>query len=1816
MTSTTTPAELIARLRRSGVQLWEQDGTLRYRAPKGSLGPEQLQELKDGKTRILDLLRSEAQPQELTPDPAGRHAPFPLTDVQSAYLLGRNEAFGYGGVACHVYLEITYPDLDPERTEDAWNRLVERHDMLRAVIDPAGHQSVLPTVPRLSVPVEDMRGAGTERLENSLKQAREDMGHRVYDSSHWPLFDLRVTRTDTRAVLHLSMDFLIADWASIWLLLAEFEALHSDPGTRLQPLQVRFRDYLLAERGLQETAAYQRDKQYWLARLDTLPLAPDLPVVDDDAVAPRFRRRFLKLDTAAWEQLKDRAQRRGVTPSSVVLAAYAAVIGRWSRTRDFCLNLTVLNRLPLHPDIGRIVGDFTSINLLAVEEGGDSTFTERAQAVAGQLFEDLDHRLYSGVEVLRELARHRGREAALMPVVFTSAIGLADAATESRASGRLDGYGITQTPQVFIDCQAMDDAEGLQVNWDVREGVFPDGLVDDMFDAFERLLRHLADGEEPWDAQDAIALPRWQAEERRRANDTSAPLPDALLHHGVFAQALRTPDRPALITPDGTLTYAELAARARGVARELRSAGCASGERVAVVMDKGAEQVVAVLGALLAGCVYLPVDTVQPVRRRTAMLTDAGVRHVLTQSWVNAGLREENYRVVAVDSVEPVSTDEAYDDIERDPDEPAYVIYTSGSTGRPKGVVISHRAALNTLVDIGRRFEIGADDRVLGLANLGFDLSVFDVFGPLSTGGALVLPDPARSTDPSHWAQLIAEHGVSVWNSVPALMQMLATYLDGEKDVGLPTLRLALLSGDWIPVPLPGAITRRLPGLNVVSLGGATEASIWSIHHPCVPADAGRPSVPYGLPLANQGFRVLDTALRDCPVWVTGELYISGDGLAQGYLGDEETTAHRFIAHPRDGQRLYRTGDMGRYLPGGEIEFLGREDTQVKVRGHRIELGEIEAALCDHPAVATACVVADGTGTERGLLGVVETTATDEPGEGATALGPSVSKAADATLPAVGQAETAAHIASFDTAVLTSMAGALATMGLPAQAGEISEARLREAGVASRHHWLVRRWAAVLSEAGISHADDGTVERRWSDAEAAWREEIASRDVLAYVREHASRLPELLRGTKDPVQLLFPDGSFDTAHALYRHNAAARYLNQAVASALSRIASEHPEDRPLRVLEAGAGTGGTTEDALASLAGRDTDYLFTDVAPFFLPEARSRFGHHASVRFGVFDIDEGYRDQGLAPNSFDVVLAAGVLENARDIDAALARLTELVAPGGWLLLTEPTREHPWILASQAFMMTEPQDGRAHDGPSYLDREQWLERLAKSGAEEVLCLPGHGHVLGDQHLHLFAARVKTSRAGATEAELTAFVRERLPAHMIPSHIQIADALPLTRNGKVDRTTLRHWRPATPAEEQQHLTDEAPVGALEARLAELWAAALPSGRIGRTDDFYDHGADSLIMARMAGRIREEIPEAADVPFDTMLRHLLNRPTVAELAQFLDADDSTAAQPALRRATTGNAALMPFSTSGEGPLRVMFHAGLGTMDCYRPLAGRLVEQDLGPVLGIVIDDTERYCSLDPATVVERAADDYAERILAEGHGRVQLIGYCLGGLYATEVARRLEERGVTVDDLVLISSHPVVIDVEDDLMIEILFLPNLHISFAQTGLGDLDGDTLVRGFMHVIDRNDGKVPQGALDAVGGDAQLDEAGAFFRHLRSFTREERFEVYARTASRESGEAVPADMVTALFKVFRQSFLSARFTPPPYAGDIRFLRPRGASGFAPGMDETTLAFWRDVCIGNLPVTDVEGNHFSCIEEPNAGRVAELVAAPLLPSPKR
>lgn len=953
--------ELLAELAQRGVKLWAEGDQLRIRARKGAINATQRNALREHKAELLLLLRqnsladSQALPQ-IVPAPEQRYEPFPLTDIQQAYWVGRQDAFESGNVATHSYSELEGKGLDLVRLNVAWQKLIERHEMLRMVVLPTGEQQILEQVPPYEIELLDLEGADAESVAAHLEAIRAQMSHQVFPTEQWPLFEIRATRFGPQHLrLHLSFDLLIVDLGSLLRLFQEWYQLYNDLSHPLPPLTVSFRDYVLAEKSLEGSDLYERSREYWQSR--TLPPAPELSLANNPrSVKSRFKRRETLIARETWAQLKRRGTKAGLTPSGIVLAAFAEILTVWSKSPRFTINLTLFNRLPVHPQINEIIGDFTSVTLLAVDNSSSDQFTVRTQRLQEQLWQDLEHRYFSGVRVLRSM-RQQGIDRT-MPIVFTSALGLGDSGLEQFGE---EIYGISQTPQVWLDHQVFEQDGNLVLTWDAVEELFPEGMLDDMFDVYGRFLRQLARSDSAW--LKLSLLPAAQFAQRAAVNATEAPISEELLHTLFTAQVETYADKVAVISSAQTLTYQELYQRANQVGHQLRALEAKPNTLVAVVMEKGWEQVVAVLGILMSGAAYLPIDPTLPTERRHYLLAQGEVTVALTQAKLNQtllwpeGIERINIDHGKVMWMSPLTPVQSKEDL-------AYVIYTSGSTGLPKGVMIDHQGAVNTVLDINQRFGVTDKDSVLALSALTFDLSVYDIFGLLAIGGTIVIPEPSGRRDPSHWVELMQKHQVTLWDTVPALMQMLVEYLAGRQEVVPSGLRLVMMSGDWIPVSLPDKIKtlwhRPSQEIKVISLGGATEASIWSIFYPIESVDRTWKSIPYGKPLTNQSFHVLNELMEPTPVWVPGQLYIGGIGLAKGYWRDEEKTSRSFIIDARTGERLYKTGDLGRYLPDGNIEFLGREDFQVKVSGHRIELGEIEAALIKHPSVANVVVTVVG----------------------------------------------------------------------------------------------------------------------------------------------------------------------------------------------------------------------------------------------------------------------------------------------------------------------------------------------------------------------------------------------------------------------------------------------------------------------------------------------------------------------------------------------------------------------------------------------------------------------------------------------------------------------------------------------------------------------------------------------------------------------------------------------------------------------------------------------------------------------------------------
>lgn len=893
---------------------------------------------------------------------------LPLANLQQAYWLGRQGIFELGDVSPHAWFEYQVKDIDIPQLERAWNKLVIRHDMLRSVIISDVEQQILPSVPYYSFNIHDVSSEPEVVAQDKLTHLRKQISTSL-DVDFWPLFNITVCNGMYNVSnIFVSFDLVILDGRSFKILLDEWCQIYNDLSTSLPNFKSSFRDHLIKITDERSGEAWKTSMAYWQKRLSTLPMAPDLPqaLPTGQLRSYAMTHHHATVPATTWKQFCLRASEQGLTPSSAICSVFTDILRGWSKNWDFTLNILVERRSAL-PLVYDLVGSFTTTLLLEVS--GYGTFVGRAQSLQKQLWEDLEHIRVSGVEVLRELNHQKARSGvAAMPVVFSSELGFSQVATSLKTEaflGKLVNRGVL-TPYVLLDHQIREIEGELILGFDVVESAYPAGFINLFIECYLQRVIDLAENKEKWFSSTTDILPSEDKALLAKLNDTVNFSSTNLLYDKFIFNAKAMPLATAVIDKSGEYSYEEIAKRARKIAKLLTVNGVIPGQLVAITMAKGWEQIVAVLGIHFVGAAYVPIDPSLPEERIGKLLEACQVRIILTQcAHRKSIIWPKNTRQLSV-SQYSIGEETDFLPVKHDCHDLAYVIFTSGSTGEPKGVMIDHLGAVNTIEDINRRFSVSPRDSVLAISSLSFDLSVYDIYGLLSTGGTIVIPDHTRYNDPSHWYDLIVMHGITLWNSVPALFDIYVEFVS-NKNASLSSLRLALLSGDWISTKLPGKAYALSENIDIVSLGGATEASIWSVMYKITRGVDYDVSIPYGKALTNQKIVVLNKNLEPCPVNVSGDIYIGGVGITKGYWRDPEMTNNKIVFNPHTNEMLYNTGDTGCLMNTGNIEFLGRNDFQVKIRGYRIELQEIEHTILLMPDIKNciSTIYSDDAGNKR-----------------------------------------------------------------------------------------------------------------------------------------------------------------------------------------------------------------------------------------------------------------------------------------------------------------------------------------------------------------------------------------------------------------------------------------------------------------------------------------------------------------------------------------------------------------------------------------------------------------------------------------------------------------------------------------------------------------------------------------------------------------------------------------------------------------------------------------------------------------------------------
>jgi len=875
-------------------------------------------------------------------------------------------------------------EIDVDAYQLALQAVVKRHHVLRSTLVEQGEDgNVQFALQQKPLPVERLWVEASE-WEEALQSAinRPFNLRKEYPLRHL-LIERRAASGQLTCFSLLNFHHMVFDGWSANVLLAELEAHYAffarDSALVLPELTIQYADYAHWLDNQTENDRHQARQRFWLDNMQgyqLLELPTDYPrpkQFDHRGATVAFR-----LDAELSDQLRHLARATGVTLHAVLLTGFTLLLGKYSHQQDIMIGAPVANRphAQLEPLIGLFVNTLALRNVIEPAMRVDEMIRQVfANTLACQEYQDMPlETLVESLNVERDLSRQP-----LFQVVFSveQAIG---GQQKQPLFTPLDLSDCYQVAKFDLGLMVEDGQPQLAANLNYACALFAPETINGLIQHFQQLLRAMVQAP----AEKVANLSLLSADQQRKYLQPAVETRPAAdyayaIHEGFMQWAKDHPHDIALIDSLGSCTYGELYQLALVLANQIRQGQFGDSALVAVVMEKGRAQIVAVLAALMAGRAYLPMDTSWPENRRLSIMQQADCRLVLTdRPW----LRDEfgticlNDRGQARDLPPPSKILPPEPVI---PEQLAYVIFTSGSTGVPKGVAIQHVTANNTLVDVNQRLKVGPGDAALAISALSFDLSVYDIFGLLSAGGRLVLPSEKQRYQPDAWCQLMLEHQVTLWLSAPALFELLMQQVEREQLEQNPWLTKVMLGGDWIPVTLPQRCHRWAPQSRFISIGGATEASILSCVYEVTPGAVFQHSIPYGKPLTNQCFYILDQQLNPVPPGIIGELYIGGVGLSPGYFNDPERTAERFIQHPVTGERLYRPGDLGRWLADGNMEFRGRVDNQVKINGYRVELGEIESTMMEFGAIRQCLAIKSGGEQERLIAYYVSDTPLDHP---------------------------------------------------------------------------------------------------------------------------------------------------------------------------------------------------------------------------------------------------------------------------------------------------------------------------------------------------------------------------------------------------------------------------------------------------------------------------------------------------------------------------------------------------------------------------------------------------------------------------------------------------------------------------------------------------------------------------------------------------------------------------------------------------------------------------------------------------------------------
>ena len=894
--------------------------------------------------------------------------------------------------------------LDVKALQKSFDEVVRRHEILRTTLTLADGRPVQIVQPARSgmLPFIDLMEVPIEEREARAEELAETLARTPFEMTKGPLLRAALLRmSDEKHQLILTIHHVITDWWSFGVfhreLLTLYQAFSSGATSPLAELSINYGDYARWQRERLQGPELEKLLSYWKQQLSDCPQLLNLPTDHPRPLKQTFhgKRFHFEFPKELFRSLEDFSRTQDVTAFTAALAVFQVLLHRYTSEAQILVATPSANRDKLETE--GLIGFFLNTLVLRGDLSGDPTFSELLARARQTVMGAFAHQDLPFQKLVQEL--NTDRNLSVMPLVQVCFVFLSiESPNLEAAIPQLNGRDVPslslQLTNVEIIASEFDLTLSLENRADSIYGFFEYNT--ELFDqtTISRMVGHLRVLMEAAVAnpdQRISQLPLLTAEERDRllmdsaGSTTAASIPFQHIHRAFEFQAETNRDAIAVIFNEEPVTYGELNKRANKLARYLTQLGVGPGVRVAILLERSVEMMVGLLGILKAGAAYVPLDPDYPDDRLCFMLNDCNAPVLLTDSRLSRSLPGCFARVVYLDAGNEVISQQSTEnlDLELSRDDLVYVIYTSGSTGQPKGVMVPHGGVVNYIAWMQERHRLTAADRFLCKTSLNFDASILEFFWPLTVGASVMIARHEGQRDAAYLAGSIVRHGVTAAFFVPS---MLAVFVEEPRLAQASSLRKVICGGESLSAEVVQQFYRRLPHAELHHSYGPTETSVAVAEFFC-PRNSEQQVMPLGRPLGDNQLYVLDWQMEPVPVGVTGELYIGGTGLARGYHGRPGLTAEKFIPNPfgvEAGARLYRTGDLARYRADGLLEFRGRTDSQIKLRGMRVELGEIEAVVREHAGVEECVVMLRGEGIEAELVAYI--VSVDETGPGADEL--------------------------------------------------------------------------------------------------------------------------------------------------------------------------------------------------------------------------------------------------------------------------------------------------------------------------------------------------------------------------------------------------------------------------------------------------------------------------------------------------------------------------------------------------------------------------------------------------------------------------------------------------------------------------------------------------------------------------------------------------------------------------------------------------------------------------------------------------------------